>query len=310
MNVLPKDRKVAVIDGLCNGLSLRACSRLFSTHRTAIQNLLVRVGERCDHLLTEHMRDLDLERLELDELWTFCGKKQGRLRTLEERLNPELGDQYLFFAIDHETKVIPAWAIGKQDSTTALELLYRLRGSLNGCRPQLSTDSWAGYQETIGALFGESVDWATITKEYDSEHPGRGRYAPPRVSGTRKTIQLGTPDPEKVCTSIVERSNLTVRTMQRRFTRLTCAFSRKWESARHLCPALRLLQLRMTAAYTRRAEPGDGGGCYGSALEGRRSGGRLLGGGKTYHYHKRRRLHSGSTSLGKLAAPEGRARIR
>ena len=234
-NHLPKDRKVQVIDGLCNGMSLRACSRVFHTHRTAIQRLLVRVGARCDQLLDEQMRDLDLDRLELDELWTFCGKKQGRLRTLEERANPDLGDQYLFFAIDHKTKVVPAWAIGKRDQQTATLFLYRLRHSLNGCRPQISTDAWSGYQETIGALFGDSVDWATITKEYDSEHPGRGRYAPPRVSGTQKQAQLGTPNMDQVCTSIIERSNLTVRTMQRRFTRLTVAFSRKMENLRAAC---------------------------------------------------------------------------
>lgn len=79
------------------------------------------------------------------------------------------------------------------------------------------------------------MDWATITKEYDSEHPGRGRYAPPKVSGTTKTAQLGDPDMAKVCTSIIERSNLTVRTMQKRFSRLTCAFSRKWENLRAAC---------------------------------------------------------------------------
>lgn len=235
MNCLPRERKVQVINGLCNGMSLRACSRVFNTHRTAIQRLLVRVGKRCDQILTEHMRDLDLEHLELDELWTFCGKKEGRL-TPAEKLNPDLGDQYLFFAIDHKTKVVPAWAIGKRDHITALQLLYRLRGSLNGCRPQISTDAWAGYQETIGALFGdEGVDWATIQKEYQSTHPGRGRYAPPRVSKIRKRVELGTPDLDRAGTSIIERKNLTVRTMQRRFTRLTVAFSRKIENLRAAC---------------------------------------------------------------------------
>ena len=186
MNVLPKDRKVQIINGLCNGMSLRACSRVFGTHRTAIQRLLVRVGTRCDELLTEQMKDLDILDLEMDELWTFCGKKEGRLRTLEEKMNPGLGDQYLFFAIDRKSKVVPAWAIGKRDEYTALELLYRLRRSLNGCRPQISTDAWAGYRKTIGSLFGDSVDWATLTKKYERVHPGRGRYAPPRVSSTKK----------------------------------------------------------------------------------------------------------------------------
>ena len=98
-NHLPFDRKVDVINGLCNGMSLRACSRVFNTHRTAIMNLLVRVGDHCDAIMDEHMHDIDSTRLELDELWTFCGKKQGKLGTLEERTNPLIGDQYLFFAI-------------------------------------------------------------------------------------------------------------------------------------------------------------------------------------------------------------------
>ena len=234
MNKLPKERKVQVINGLCNGMSLRACSRVFGTHRTAIQRLLVRVGERCDELLTETMRDLDLLNLELDELWTFCGKKEGRL-SLREKLNPDLGDQYLFFAIDRASKVVPAWALGKRDQVTALQLLYRLRRTMNGTRPQISTDAWAGYRETIGALFGDSVDWATLTKEYASTDAGRGRYAPPRVSKTAKHVELGTPDLNRVCTSTVERSNLTVRTMQRRFTRLTVAFSRKLENLHAAC---------------------------------------------------------------------------
>lgn len=234
MRVLPRDKKVDVINGLCNGMSLRAASRVFNVHRTTIQHLLVRVGERCDELMADHMRGVDCKHLELDELWTFCGKKEGRLSPAE-KLNDEIGDQYLFFAIDHDTKVIPAWALGKRDQVTALQLLYQLRGRLNGCRPQLSSDAWSGYVATIGALFGDSVDWATLTKEYDRVDSGRGRYAPPRVASTIRRVELGNPDPATVCTSIVERKNLTVRTMQRRFTRLTVAFSRKWENLRAAC---------------------------------------------------------------------------
>ncbi len=235
MRTVPKEKKIAVINGLCNGLSLRASTRLTDVHRTTIAKLLVRVGHRCDEIMKAHMLDLNINRLELDEIWTFCGKKQGRLRTLEEKINPKLGDQYLFFGIDHETKLVPAWALGKRDQITALQMLYQLRRSMNGCHTQISTDAWSGYRETIGAMFGDSVDWATLTKEYESEHAGRGRYAPPRVTATAKHVELGDPDLDQVCTSIVERKNLTVRTMQRRFTRLTCAFSRKWENLRAAC---------------------------------------------------------------------------
>jgi IS1 family transposase len=234
MRVIEKERKVAIIHALCNGMSLRACSRMFDTHRTAIQNLLVRVGTNCDRLMIEHMKKIDCRNLELDELWTFCGKKQGRLRGAEA-FDPDLGDQYVFFAIDHDTKVVPAWTIGKRTNDTALAFLYRLKGALNGCRSQISTDAWSGYEDTIEQVFGADVDYATITKEYESVAVGPGRYAPPRVSGVVKMIRKGRPDPSRICTSIVERSNLTVRTMQRRFTRLALGFSRKMENLRAAC---------------------------------------------------------------------------
>lgn len=76
------------------------------------------------------------------------------------------------------------------------------------------------------------MDYATITKEYESVAVGPGRYAPPRVSGVVKIVRKGNPDKSRICTSIVERSNLTLRTMQRRFTRLALGFSRKMENLR------------------------------------------------------------------------------
>lgn len=61
---------------------------------------------------------------------------------------------------------------------------------------------------------------------------GRGRYAPPKVSGVTRRVWKGNPDQNKICTSIVERNNLTIRTFQRRFTRLALGFSRKIENLR------------------------------------------------------------------------------
>lgn len=101
--------------------------------------------------MAERMRNVECRYLEADEIWTFVGKKEQRLKGAE-KLNFELGDQFLFFAIDHETKVIPAWVLGKRTSKTALEFLSRLKGALNGQRPHISTEDWRGYEDASSRL--------------------------------------------------------------------------------------------------------------------------------------------------------------
>jgi IS1 family transposase len=231
MRVLERERKVMIVNGLCNGMSLRGCSRTFGAHRTAIQRLLVRVGENCERVMEEYMIGVECKYLEIDELWTFCGKKERRLRG-DEVYDPDLGDQYVFFALDSETKLVPAYAVGKRNVRTATDFLVRLHSSLNGGRPQISSDAWSTYPDLIDGVFGVEVDYAAISKQYEGVYIGPGRYAPPRVSGVSKSIWMGNPDMDKISTSHIERSNLTIRTMQRRFTRLALGFSRKMQNLR------------------------------------------------------------------------------
>lgn len=191
--------------------------------------LLVDKGKLCQSFMERMSKDLDCTRLELDEIWTFCRKKQNRLNKTEKH-NETLGDQFVFYAIYPVSKFVPTWAIGKRNIENAIVFTRQLKNTLNGNRPQISSDAFKAYIDAIDLAFGWNIDYAMITKEYDLEHVGPGRYAPPRVSGCIKTFIMGNPTQEHICTSYVERSNLTMRTLMRRFTRLSLGFSKKLEN--------------------------------------------------------------------------------
>jgi IS1 family transposase len=225
-NILLKEKQVAIIGALAECMSIRAIERLTGVHRDTIMRLGVRVGEGCANVLDQKMRGLNCAAIEVDEIWGFIGKKQANA-SLSERAKG-FGDVWTFLSIDPQSKIIPSFVVGKRDlyhSTIFMEdLAKRLKN-----RIQLSSDAMGAYADAVERGFGADVDYGQIVKEYTS--PAREeqrRYSPAHLVSVYKTVIVG--EPQEICTSFIERSNLTLRLHCKRLARLTLSFSKKLEN--------------------------------------------------------------------------------
>jgi IS1 family transposase len=228
MNVLSKEKQQVIIGALAEGNSIRSIERLSGVHRDTIMRLGVRVGATCKQILNEKMRGLNCSRVEVDEIWGFVGKKQVRTTKADRRAG--LGDVWTFLSIDPETKLMPSFLVGRRDHYHATAFMEDLAGRLKN-RIQLSSDALSAYADAVERAFGAEIDYGQIVKEYASPNrEDQRKYSPAELVAVYKSAITGDPNPNKVCTSYIERANLTVRTHCKRLARLTLAFSKKLEN--------------------------------------------------------------------------------
>jgi IS1 family transposase len=225
-NVLNTDKQIAVIGALAEGSSIRSIERITGVHRDTIMRLGVKVGEGCAKMLDLSMRNLPCNRLEMDEIWGFVGKKDRNVREGDNAV----GSVWTFCAIDAETKLVPAFKCGDRDAATAKAFVQDVANRM-AYRVQISTDGLNAYVAAMESAFGGNVDYAQIIKTYGHEEVSNNRrYSAPEFVSSEKKIVVGNPDERLISTSYVERLNATTRLHMRRLTRLTLAFSKKREN--------------------------------------------------------------------------------
>jgi len=225
---LPIEKAELVLKLLLEGNSVSSVERITDVHHTTILKLLVLAGEKCERIMAEKIRNVDVRDVECDELWAFIGKKQKRVRPEDDQ---NLGDAYTFVAIERHTKLVLNIALGKRDQRTTDAFVEGIRHATARSSFQITTDGFAPYRSAITTtLHDRLTGYAALIKVYRAGTDGEARYSPAEVQSVEVVPVFGSPDPERICTSIIERQNLSVRMGTRRFTRLTNAFSKKWEN--------------------------------------------------------------------------------
>lgn len=231
MPILAREKRLAVCAALVEGNSCRATARLCDVNLRTVLDFGLLLGQGAVNFHNAMVRDISTPMLEIDEVWSYIGKKQARVTDAENAAG--FGEAYNFVGLAMPARFVVSWECGKRDGETCDRFVADLRSRLV-MMPAMTSDGFAPYIGAIGKHFGFSADYAQTVKHYtkrgrrDDDH----RYEPPRDPFITKHVVFGAPNLDAATTAHIERHNGTMRHIVGRMRRLVYAFSKKPENHR------------------------------------------------------------------------------
>ena len=253
----------AVAKSLAEGVGVSSTARILDVDKKTVLLVLSRASEHIAKVNEACLRDLVVSECQLDEMWSFIGKKEKNLDAIE-KMKSNLGDAWIWVAFDAVNKVFLAAHVGKRTMPCAIKVIEEVRRVTSGTPLLFSSDQLAHYPRALLHVYGE--------RERLCGKPGNGRtrgarLVPPddllyvqvvkkyknnRIVKIDRKIVFGNPErveealgrspvSRKINTAYVERSNGSIRHLNARCNRKTLRFSKLKEN--------HMLQLRLSLAY-------------------------------------------------------------
>ena len=229
---MPAAKRALVLSALVEGTAVNSICRMFKVGKPNVLRFLNETGKACEDWHNRHFRGLAVSRIEADEQWAYVHTHRERLTHEDKMRYPNRGDAWLWVALDPASKAVLSWVTGKRDLTTARRFAYDLAARVPG-QVQITTDPLTSYRFILPEAFGDRLDLAQEGKIFQSskvpahEWP---RYRVDPLVGVERKAVVGKPNLGTATVCHAERFFLTTRQSNKRLSRKTLAYSKRWDS--------------------------------------------------------------------------------